>query len=154
MPFLYRVLRPNEVHRRGQGIRQKNPRATTDVVQHVNGTMETQYISTCKTLAAAKAFVKTARKYYKKQKKIKTGIRLPASFTIVRIDITNIEPENIIDLTIPETLDLHLPLQHGRDSPRGFNAARKNATKYKEVLITRGIPEDWVRFQERILFKK
>lgn len=144
--LVYRVLRPNENWQ--QGIRQQSPNAGYQIVQHLNGMPRTQYISASRTLQAAQAFAIRAREYIEGQ-----GLQPPNSFTIVSINTAHIQPNNIIDLTIPATLDEHVPEQQDEmPNQRGYNSARRNAEMYKEVLIKQAIPSEYIAVADIIRF--
>ena len=73
-----------------------------------------------------------------------------ASFPIVRIDLTKLRKANpiIINLTDPTVLDRELPTPIAPVRGRGFGVARKNATKYKEVLIVGQIPANCIQLED------
>lgn len=143
--YVFRVLRPDEVSTwKTQGIKAKNPNSNHKVVQHVNGTLSTKFISTTATLKTATNFAGLAVKY-----NLKKG-RNSGEPVIVKINLTKLKKENpntiVTDLTLSNVLDEYLPqLEPGKQNKgMGYGRARQNATKYKEVLIVGLIPPDCI----------
>ena len=143
--YVYRVLRDDESKNwQAKGLVAKSPDAKYKVVQHVNGTINSQFISTTADHETAVNFAGLAMEYNQRQ----NGAQ--ASFPIVRIDLTELRKANtiIINLTDPAVLDKELPKPKQTERGRGFGVARKNATKYKEVLIVGQIPANCIQLED------
>ena len=143
--YVYRVLRDDESKNwQAKGLVAKSPDAKYKVVQHVNGTINSKFISTTADHETAVNFAGLAMKYTNKKNGSQT------SFPIVRIDLTELRKANttIINLTDPAVLDHELPTPIAPVRGRGFGVARKNATKYKEVLIVGQIPANCIQLED------
>ena len=102
---MYRVLRDDESA--SDGLVAKKPNVEITVVQHVNGTIASQFISTTADYVSARKFADCAMQYNKRKLLPQT------SFTIVRVDmsklIVDVPRIEIIDLSNRDVLNKWLP---------------------------------------------
>lgn len=114
--ILYRLLHPDE--NPAIGLRARDPASTVNVNDHVtNGSRgpASRYISCSRSLEAARRFAGQQQQ-------------------IVRIEIHGNNPniKQIIDLTDPATLNMHIPVHNQK--------GRNFANAFQEVLIEGFIP--------------
>ena len=142
---MYRVLRDDESA--SDGLVAKKPNAKITVVQHVNGTIASQFISTTADYVSATKFADCAMQYNKRKLLPQT------SFTIVRVDmsklIVDVPRIKIIDLSNRDVLNKWLPPTEATCGI-GYARARKYATEYQEVLIKGRIPNDCIEIVAQI----
>ncbi|KAL4229667.1 hypothetical protein ACF0H5_010055 [Mactra antiquata] len=119
--YLYRVLRPEEILE--FGISARAPSSTRTVEEHIsNGShFPSKFISTSKSLEAAKSFASMSRN---------------RPVRIVRIDVTELMRSGqciqIIDLTNPLVVNQHISIIN--------HVARNWVNKFQEVVIDGSIP--------------
>ncbi|KAL4229668.1 hypothetical protein ACF0H5_010056 [Mactra antiquata] len=116
--YLYRVLRPDE--NLAVGINARAPSSARTVEEHISkgSYYPSKFISTSKSLEAAKLFAS-----HTKNKPVR----------IAKIDVTKLQnTHQIIDLTDPDVVDQYISV--------GNDFARNCVKKFEEVLIVGHIP--------------